>query len=117
IIGYVLAEGEKAPAAPVGLTPVPAARPSQSVTASTAGGFVKATPMARRLAKERGISLDDLTGSGPAGRIVEADVLAAAERLPTQSARDEEPPIYGEQIRQRIPLSGMRRAIGERLKQ
>jgi pyruvate dehydrogenase E2 component (dihydrolipoamide acetyltransferase) len=57
-----------------------------------------ATPVARRLAREHGIDLAGLEGSGPAGRIVEADVEAALARG-----------------REGVPLTGMRRAIGERL--
>jgi pyruvate dehydrogenase E2 component (dihydrolipoyllysine-residue acetyltransferase) len=41
------------------------------------GGRVKASPLARKIASERGINLSGLTGSGPGGRIVRADVLAA----------------------------------------
>ncbi|MBJ7599866.1 MAG: dihydrolipoamide acyltransferase [Candidatus Nephthysia bennettiae] len=40
---------------------------------------VKASPLARRLAREAGVDLSTLTGSGPEGRIVKEDVLAAAE--------------------------------------
>src|ERR1700730_4238848 len=40
---------------------------------------VKASPLARRLARESGVDLSTLTGSGPEGRIVKEDVLAAAE--------------------------------------
>jgi pyruvate dehydrogenase E2 component (dihydrolipoamide acetyltransferase) len=42
-------------------------------------GRVKASPVARRMAEERGLDLRSLEGSGPGGRIVKADVLAAAE--------------------------------------
>ncbi len=42
------------------------------------GGRVKASPLARRLAKERGVELGSLQGSGPGGRIVKADVEQAA---------------------------------------
>ena len=41
---------------------------------------VKASPLARRLARESGVDLSTLTGSGPEGRIVKEDVLAAAEK-------------------------------------
>jgi pyruvate dehydrogenase E2 component (dihydrolipoamide acetyltransferase) len=41
---------------------------------------VKASPLARRLAREAGVDLSTLTGSGPEGRIVKEDVLAAAEK-------------------------------------
>ena len=40
------------------------------------GGRVKASPLARRIAGESGVDLHGLTGSGPGGRIVKADVLA-----------------------------------------
>src|SRR5690606_1042941 len=42
-----------------------------------AAGRTKASPLARRLAREHGIDLESLTGSGPRGRIVKNDVLAA----------------------------------------
>jgi pyruvate dehydrogenase E2 component (dihydrolipoamide acetyltransferase) len=42
------------------------------------GGRVKASPLARRIAGERGVDLHDVSGSGPGGRIVKADVLARA---------------------------------------
>ncbi|HSC04993.1 MAG TPA: E3 binding domain-containing protein, partial [Solirubrobacteraceae bacterium] len=41
-------------------------------------GRPKASPLARRLARESGVELSQLTGSGPGGRIVKADVTAAA---------------------------------------
>ncbi|HMD52122.1 MAG TPA: dihydrolipoamide acetyltransferase family protein [Solirubrobacteraceae bacterium] len=56
------------------------------------GGRVKASPLARRIAGERGIPLGSLSGSGPGGRIVKADVLsptAAAAGAPPPEARAE----------------------------
>lgn len=44
---------------------------------------LRATPLARRLARERGIDLRSIAGSGPGGAIVEADVLGAARATPT----------------------------------
>src|SRR4051794_38582783 len=43
------------------------------------GGRIKASPLARRLARERGLELADLKGSGPGGRIVKSDVEAAKD--------------------------------------
>ena len=63
-----------APAAESAAVPTPAAAP-----AAASAGEVRASPIARRLARERGVDLATVTGSGPGGRIIEADVLAAAE--------------------------------------
>ena len=53
--------------------------PASAAVASAPAGEVRASPIARRLARERGVDLAAITGSGPGGRIVEADVLAAAD--------------------------------------
>jgi pyruvate dehydrogenase E2 component (dihydrolipoamide acetyltransferase) len=54
--------------------------------AATPGERIKASPLARRIAGESGIDLRGLTGSGPGGRIVKADVLAPAAGAPTPTA-------------------------------
>ena len=60
--------------------PPPTEAPSPQPTApAAAAGEVRASPIARRLARERGVDLTAVTGTGPAGRIIEADILAAAE--------------------------------------
>jgi len=46
-------------------------------TSEPEGGRVKASPLARRIARETGVDLNVLTGSGPGGRIVKADVEGA----------------------------------------
>ena len=67
-------------------TPAPAPAPSSPpALAGGAGGGsssdrVKASPLARRLAEQQGIDLSGLTGSGPSGRIVKADIDAALQR-------------------------------------
>ena len=60
---------------------VPEAAPAPAPAAAPTGspGEVRASPIARRLARERGVDLASVTGTGPGGRIVEADVLAAAD--------------------------------------
>jgi pyruvate dehydrogenase E2 component (dihydrolipoamide acetyltransferase) len=63
-------EEAKAPAA---ASPAPSATPA----VPSAGGRVKASPLARKVAAEKGVSLSTLSGSGPGGRIVKADVLNA----------------------------------------
>ncbi len=74
--------GISPPAAqPGGASPTP-----QATSATSASGEVRASPIARRIAREQGIDLATLTGSGPGGRIVEADVLAAAEAKAQEAA-------------------------------
>jgi pyruvate dehydrogenase E2 component (dihydrolipoamide acetyltransferase) len=53
-----------------------------SAPAPTGGGRLKASPVARRIAVELGVDLALLTGSGPDGRIVKADVIAAGATTP-----------------------------------
>jgi pyruvate dehydrogenase E2 component (dihydrolipoamide acetyltransferase) len=62
--------------APVAAAPSQAAPEAQSP--GPAGERIKASPLARRIAGESGVDLRALTGSGPGGRIVKADVLASA---------------------------------------
>jgi pyruvate dehydrogenase E2 component (dihydrolipoamide acetyltransferase) len=68
-----------------------------------------ATPAVRRLARELGVSLEEVRGSGRAGRITEADVREHAARLGLGAA----PPEDGVE---RIPLRGVRRTIARRLR-
>ena len=70
-----------AAAAAVPATPAPAPTPVAESPPAAPEGEVRASPIARRLAREKGVNLANLTGSGPGGRIVEADVLAAAAVL------------------------------------
>ena len=69
--------------------PLPAA--SSSVSSAPAGE-VKASPIARRLARERGIDLTRITGSGPGGRIVEADILSFQHAATPEAQPDAPPP-------------------------
>ena len=73
--------GDQAPAA-APATPqaaAPPAAPATSPVPASPGGDVKASPIARRLAREKGIDLASVTGTGPGGRITEADVLGSGE--------------------------------------
>ena len=59
--------------------PEAASAPAPAAAPAAPSGEVRASPIARRLARERGVDLATVTGTGPGGRIVEADVLAAAD--------------------------------------
>src|SRR4051794_8692982 len=74
-------------------TPVPApAPPEPPPVTPSAGARVKASPLARRIAKERGIDISSLQGSGPGGRIVKADVEGTASTTQAQPAPAPAPP-------------------------
>jgi pyruvate dehydrogenase E2 component (dihydrolipoamide acetyltransferase) len=68
---------------------------------------VRATPLVRRLAQELGVALDELTGTGPQGRVTEADVRAAA----VSAGQAPGPGLEG----RREPLRGVRRLIAEHM--
>ena len=73
---------------------------------------LKASPLARRLAKEHGVDLSLIAGSGPDGRIVRDDVLQAASTAPEMPAV--ETPVL-EQATEVIPMDGIRGIIAERM--
>lgn len=111
IVGYILAPGEPMPASAI-LPLVLAGAPAAVVAAQgngrlkRDGGRIPASPIARRLAKERGVAIESLAGTGPAGRVTEADVLAwkpaAAAAAPTSPARE-------------VPASPLARALASQL--
>jgi pyruvate dehydrogenase E2 component (dihydrolipoamide acetyltransferase) len=77
------------------------------------GGRVKASPLARRIARERGIDLSALSGTGPEGRIVAEDVERAEAGAAAPAAAPAVPPPPGEvEVEQ---LSAVRRTIARRL--
>ena len=110
-----------APAAPAAAPTAAAAAPASTPMAAPAeGGRVKASPLARKIAAERGVSLAGLTGSGPGGRIVSKDIPATGS-TPAKAAPAAAPPAPA-LIRPtaapgdtRTPLSSMRTIIANRL--
>ena len=94
--------------------PAPAPAPAAPVPAQTApAGRVFASPAARRVARELGIDYRVLTGSGPGGRIVQADVrAAAASGLPAAPAAAASGPAA---VASSTPLAGMRKIIADRM--
>ena len=85
-------------------------------------GGVAVTPLARRLAAERGIDLARVDGSGPRGRIVAADVESLAAQGPRAApsdagTADAVKALYAAGSYVEVPLDGMRRTIAARLTQ
>jgi pyruvate/2-oxoglutarate dehydrogenase complex dihydrolipoamide acyltransferase (E2) component len=91
-----------------------ASSPVQPEGGDGTGSEVKATPPVRRLARALGVDLGRLTGSGPEGRVLQADVEAAAELEPDTVGAEQVVKPESESER-RVPLRGVRRAVAERM--
>jgi pyruvate dehydrogenase E2 component (dihydrolipoamide acetyltransferase) len=97
-------------------------RPSRIQALSTDAATIPAAPSARRLARELGVHLQDIQGSGPSGRISMDDVTAFARRLLSGSGGRASAPaavplpdfgVWGQV--ERKPMSGVRRTTATRL--
>jgi pyruvate dehydrogenase E2 component (dihydrolipoamide acetyltransferase) len=76
-----------APASAPASTPASAPAPAVTMPASgNGGGRARSSPLARRLASERGLDLGQLHGSGPGGRVIRRDIEAAATAAPAPAA-------------------------------
>ena len=107
---------QRAAAAP----PVPPAAPAAPAPAPAAQGDVRSSPLARRLASERGLDLNSVQGSGPNGRIIKRDIEAAAAAgaaapRAAASAAPSGPAIPREGDFHDEPLSQIRKTIAKRL--
>ncbi|MBV9497437.1 MAG: 2-oxo acid dehydrogenase subunit E2 [Acidobacteria bacterium] len=99
----------------------PAAQPAPAAAASGEGERRKSSPLARKMARELGVRLEAVQGSGPKGRIVAADVknyrapapTAASAAAPAAKKPTALPPQQLED--KKIALTGMRRTIAKRL--
>ncbi len=107
--------------------PAPAAdRPSQgkaqpdgaraAASAPSSGGRVKASPLARRMAADRGIDIAAVSGSGPEGRVVARDVESSPAPAGGAAPPAAVQGIPGEAF-QDVPLSQIRKTIARRLSQ
>jgi pyruvate dehydrogenase E2 component (dihydrolipoamide acetyltransferase) len=103
-------------------TATAASKSSSTAVARPPGERVKSSPLARKIAAERGVDIASLQGTGPGGRIVAKDVSGAQKNGKPSSS----PSAAGTSVAtvpstpagpndQTIPLSGMRRIIAERL--
>ena len=114
--GAVATAPAAAAASAVPGTPAPAA-----TTAQASGERLRASPLARRLAAQRGVDLSRLQGSGPGGRIVKIDVeraqvaAPAPASAPVAAAPAAAPAGSGASAFTEVPHSSMRRTIARRL--
>ena len=122
------AEAPAAGPAPAAPTATPAPAPSPAMAKSAPGARVVASPLAKRIAADKGLDLANVTGSGPNGRIVKADVEGAkpaatpAQGADATSASAAAPapstPVEAQHFgipHEEEKLSGMRKTIARRL--
>ena len=128
---HAAAEAEAAPAAVE--ASAPAAAPAAPAPQAADGTRIFASPLARRIAADKGLDLTQITGSGPKGRIVKADVenataapkaapaaaapaaAPAAAAAPTGPSADMVAAMYQDREYEEITLGGMRKTIAARL--
>ena len=105
-----------APVAPAAPAPAPVAE-APATPASSTGTRIKASPLAKKIAAEKGLDLSTLQGSGPGGRILKEDVLnakpSAVATDTTSSAPAAAPAATLEALD--IPVTNMRKSIGKAL--
>jgi len=78
-------------------------------------GRVKASPIARRMAKEMGLELAGVKGSGPGGRIVKADVEAAASKEDEPAGKESKRSEGGKGEVEHVELSRLQRTVARRM--
>ena len=106
-----------APVAVATPAPAPVAPAALPEPVALSSGRIKVSPLARKLAAEKGVNLTTLKGSGPGGRILRVDVLAGpAKGAPspslTSSTLSSKGPIQDDKL---VPVSNMRGTIARRL--
>jgi len=130
VVAYILEPGEKVSdiaelieagkVEPVPEAPTVAAEPAGKEGVATGGERlrVKISPMARKIAEERGVDISGIKGTGPGGRIVKEDVLRAVEQMKTAAvppvSKEEVPSVGEEEIK---PLSSMRKVMAKRMEE
>ena len=109
---------------PASASPAPAASASMAAAPKAAdGGRVFASPLARRIAKEKGIDLALVKGTGPKGRVVKADVETYSPMAPASGASAAPAGLdagtvmkmYQDREFEEVALDGMRKTIAARL--
>jgi pyruvate dehydrogenase E2 component (dihydrolipoyllysine-residue acetyltransferase) len=124
-VAFIGAEGEALPevsadtpapeeAKPSESPPAPAAEAPQEAAVASGNGRIKASPLARRIARERGIELSGIRGTGPDGRIVAEDVERAEAGGPAAPVVVPRAAIPSGEV-ERVPLTNIRKTIARRL--
>lgn len=101
----------------------PQVAPEVSTPSPSSNGRIKASPLAKKIASEKGIDLSQVNGSGTDGRIVRKDVESftpSVTTVPASSSGNDKvaitlPRVVGEEHSEKVELSQMRKAIARRL--
>lgn len=114
-----------APHAAAAAAPAPSAPVAAQASGTQGSSKVLATPLTRRMAREHGLDLAEIAGSGPQGRVMKADVVAALEEgsaarnevaaKAAAQARPAAPAIQTGRGDERVPLRGLRKKIAEKM--
>jgi len=111
-------EAAPRPSAHVPPPPAPRATPSPPPPTAAPVGPALATPAVRKLAREVGVNIDLIRGTGPGGRVTEEDVRAASRGAPAIKPAVAVPELAPTQPvgpEERIPIHGLRRRIAEKM--
>ncbi len=93
-----------------------ASAPKAAASSAPDNSRVKASPLAKKIAAERGVNLAGVTGTGPGGRVVAADVPEkGGASSPSVPSAPTIPPVPAGEGDTKVPLSGMRKTIADRL--
>jgi pyruvate dehydrogenase E2 component (dihydrolipoamide acetyltransferase) len=118
-IDKLLGEKDVAPAAVVAAAPQSAPQPVVATPApveaaprSNNDGRIFVSPIARKLARELGVDISRVNGSGPDGRIVKSDIYAAQGKTPSAPVQQQ---VAAKNSAEAVPHSRMRKAIARRL--
>lgn len=120
-LGKVSAAPEAAAAPAPEAAPAAEAAPAPAAAAVPRDGKVKITPVAAKMAREHGIDVNAIAGTGPGGRITREDIekaLAAHPAAPeaaAQAAPEAAPAPAAGAAYDAVPYSGMRKAVGENM--
>ena len=130
LLAYIGEAGEQVGDAPAAKAEAPAAEaaapvPAAAPAAPVAGGRIRISPLAKKTAAKLGVDYTTVVGSGPLGRIVQKDILTAAEAAKAapapvaQAAAEKAVPkktalelMDGDEV---VKLAGMRKVVSERM--
>ena len=120
LMGYILRNGE---AMPSGASDGASAAQKSASLAETSSvprsevppvGPLRASPLAKKLAAQHGINLQQVKGTGPGGRIVEADIMALVSK--PSAIGEASAPATDKPASEHFPLAGLRRSLADRLR-